>query len=92
MASRLAAAGGFAVAAAGPLRTKEERRPMRRALALLLLLVPFGACYGPNGEPLIRAGGEYSGVPDTTVGDWRQPLGTMSTDGTIRLFRERAWR
>ena len=60
---------------------------MRLALALLLL-VPLGACYGPNGEPLIRAGGQYSGVPDTTVGDWRQPLGTMSTDGTIRLGRE----
>ena len=62
---------------------------MRRALALLLLLLlPLGACTGPNGEPLIRAGGRYSGVPDTTVGDWRQPLGTMSTDGTIRLGRE----
>jgi hypothetical protein len=61
---------------------------VRRALALLLLLLPLGACTGPNGEPLIRAGGQYSGVPDTTVGDWRQPLGTMSTDGTIRLGRE----
>ena len=60
---------------------------MRLALALLLL-VPLGACYGPNGEPLIRAGGQYSGVPDSTVGDWRQPLGTLSTDGTIRLGRE----
>jgi hypothetical protein len=61
--------------------------PARRAFALLLLL-PLGACTGPNGEPFIRAGGQYSGVPDTTVGDWRQPLGTMSTDGTIRLGRE----
>jgi hypothetical protein len=60
---------------------------MRLALALLLLL-PLAACYGPNGEPLIRAGGQYSGVPDTTVGDWRQPLGTMSTGGDIRLGRE----
>jgi hypothetical protein len=60
---------------------------MRRALALLLLL-PLGACTGPDGEPLIRAGGQYSGVPDTTVGDWRQPLGTMSTGGDIRLGRE----
>jgi hypothetical protein len=61
---------------------------MRLALASLLLLLPLGACYGPNGEPLIRAGGQYSGVPDSTVGDWRQPLGTLSTDGTIRLGRE----
>ena len=60
---------------------------MRLALALLLL-VPLGACYGPDGEPLIRPGGQYSGVPDSTVGDWRQPLGTMSTGGTIRLGRE----
>lgn len=60
---------------------------MRLAPALLLLL-PLAACYGPNGEPLIRAGGQYSGVPDTTVGDPRQPLGIMSTDGTIRLGRE----
>ena len=64
---------------------------MRRALALLLFL-PLGACYGPNGEPLIRAGGQYSGVPDTTVGDWRQPLGTMSTGGNIRLGREMPYR
>ena len=60
---------------------------MRRVLALLLLL-PLGACYGPDGEPLIRAGGQYSGVPDSMVGDWRQPLGTMSTGGSIRLGRE----
>ena len=61
---------------------------MRPTLALLVLLLPLGACTGPNGEPLIRAGGQYSGVPDTTVGDWRQPLGTMSTGGNIRLGRE----
>jgi hypothetical protein len=61
---------------------------MRPAIALLLLVLPLGACYGPNGEPLIRAGGRYSGVPDSTVGDWRQPLGTLSNDGTIRLGRE----
>ena len=60
---------------------------MRLALALLLVL-PLGACTGPDGQPLIRAGGRYSGVPDTVVGDPRQPLGTMSTDGTIRLGRE----
>ena len=61
-------------------------------LAVALLLLPLGACYGPNGEPLIRAGGQYSGVPDSTVGDWRQPLGTLSTGGTIRLFRETPYR
>ena len=64
---------------------------MRRALALLLLL-PLGACYGADGQPLIRAGGQYSGVPDTTVGDWRSPLGTMSNSGTISLNRERPYR
>ena len=63
---------------------------MRFALALLLL--PLGACYGPNGEPLIRAGGQYSGVPDSTIGDPRQPLGTLSNDGTIRLGREMPYR
>ena len=61
---------------------------MRLALASLLLLLPLGACYGPNGEPLIRTGGQYSGVPDSTGGDWRQPLGTLSHDGPIRLGRE----
>ncbi len=62
--------------------------PARSAFALLALLLPLGACTGPDGQPLIRAGGRYSGVPDTVVGDPRQPLGTMSTDGTIRLGRE----
>jgi hypothetical protein len=62
-----------------------------RVLALMLLL-SLGACTGPNGEPLIRAGGQYSGVPDSTVGDWRQPLGTLSNDGTIRLGREMPYR
>ena len=65
---------------------------MRRLALALLLLVPLGACYGPNGEPLIRAGGQYSGVPDTTVGDWRAPLGTMSAGRTIRLNRETPYR
>jgi hypothetical protein len=63
-----------------------------RCVLILLLLLPLVACYGPNGEPLIRAGGQYSGVPDSTVGDWRQPLGTMSTGGTIHLHRESNWR
>lgn len=59
---------------------------MRRALLLLTLLLP--GCTGPGGVPLLRAGGQYSGVPDSTVGDWRQPQGTLSTGGTIRLNRE----
>jgi hypothetical protein len=58
-----------------------------RFFALLLPLL-LGACTGPDGAPLIRPGGQYSGVPDSTVGDWRQPLGTLSTGGTIRLGRE----
>lgn len=64
---------------------------MRRVLVLLLLLTA-GACRGTNGEPWIRAGGQYSGVPDSTVGDPRQPLGTLSNDGTIRLGREMPYR
>ncbi len=61
-------------------------RMLAAAAALLFALSAAAGC------GVVRAGGQYSGVPDTTVGDWRQPLGTMSTDGTIRLFRERAWR
>lgn len=64
---------------------------MRLVLALLLL-VPLGACHGPDGAPFIRPGGQYSGVPDSTVGDWRQPLGTLSTGGDIRLGREMPYR
>jgi hypothetical protein len=59
--------------------------PLLLAAALALL----SACTGPDGTPWIRAGGQYSGVPDSTVGDWRQPQGTISTDGVIRLNRER---
>jgi hypothetical protein len=62
---------------------------MHRALALLLLIL-LPACTGSGGAPLFRAGGQYSGVPDSTVGDWRQPQGTLSTGGTIRLNREMA--
>ncbi|GGC32567.1 hypothetical protein GCM10011504_08450 [Siccirubricoccus deserti] len=51
---------------------------------ILLALLLLAAC-GPGG---LRAGGQYSGVPDTTVGDWRSPLGTLSTGGTITLNRE----
>ena len=58
-----------------------------RALASLAQRLPLCPCTGPNVEPLIHAGGRYSGVPDTVVADPRQPLGTRSTDGTIRLGR-----
>ena len=54
--------------------------------AALLLVVLLAACTG--GAPLLRAGGQYSGVPDSTVGDWRWPAGTLSTGGVIRLNRE----
>ena len=57
---------------------------------LIAALALLAACTGPDGAPLIRAGGQYSGVPDSTVGDWRQPQGTLSTGGAIRLNRERA--
>ena len=52
---------------------------------LLVALVALSGCH------MVTPGGEFSGVPDTTVGDWRYPLGTLSTDGTIRLRRETGW-
>lgn len=58
---------------------------MHRLLALLLVLLPLTSC------DAIQAGGQYSGVPDTTVGDWRFPSGTVSTGGRIDLFREQNW-
>ncbi len=60
---------------------------MYHAVALLLVVL-LAACTGE--APLLRAGGQYSGVPDSTVGDWRQPQGTLSTGGVIRLNREQA--
>jgi hypothetical protein len=59
-----------------------------RICRLPLLLVALAALAGCH---MITPGGEFSGVPDTTVGDWRHPLGTLSTDGTIRLHRETGW-
>ncbi|MCB4824046.1 hypothetical protein [Roseicella aerolata] len=52
-------------------------------LALLLLL---SAC-GPGG---LRAGGQYSGMPDTTIGDPQRNYvtGTLSTGGVIRSRRD----
>ena len=55
--------------------------PPALCLALVLLLAACG---------VVTPGGRYSGVPDSTVGDWRQPSGTISTGGTIRLNREYA--
>lgn len=54
---------------------------MRHAFAAVLLLAA-AAC---------TPGGEYSGVPDSTVGDWRWPSGTTSTSGRIDLYREGGW-
>ncbi len=58
---------------------------MCRTITLLLAAL-LAACSG--GPPLLRAGGQYSGVPDGTVGDWRRPQGTISTGGVIQLNRE----
>ena len=51
-------------------------------LAACLMLMLLASC---------TPGGEYSGVPDSTVGDWRFPTGTVSTGGRIDLFREQNW-
>ena len=52
---------------------------------LLLALLAVASCGS------VQAGGDVSGVPDTTVGDWRFPIGTQSTGGGISLFREQNW-
>jgi hypothetical protein len=56
--------------------------------SLILALVLLAAALLPAGCGAITPGGEFSGVPDTTVGDWRNPTGTISTSGVIRLNRE----
>ena len=56
---------------------------MPRPFALLLILLGLAGCGA------VQAGGQYSGVPDSTVGDWRFPAGTISTGGRIDLNRER---
>jgi len=56
---------------------------MPRLFALLLVLLGVAACGA------VEAGGAASGVPDTTVGDWRFPSGAISTGGRIDLNRER---
>lgn len=60
----------------------------RRALLAALLFGGFGlaACDGTG----LRAGGEYSGVPDIPLGG-TGPLdryGSMTTGGTVTLNRE----
>jgi hypothetical protein len=60
-------------------------RMLAAAAALLFALSAAAGC------GVVRAGGQYSGVPDTTVGDWTRPMGTLSTSGRIDLFRERGW-
>jgi hypothetical protein len=62
--------------------------PLSRLVLLACLLLGLAAC---GGAPLVRAGGEYSGVPDSVIGDRSFPFGTLSTDGVIRLERERGW-
>ena len=58
---------------------------MNRLIAALIALLPLAGCGA------VQAGGQYSGVPDSTVGDWRFPTGTVSTGGRIDLFREQNW-
>ena len=53
--------------------------------ALLLAALALAGCGA------VVPGGEYSGVPDSTVGDWRWPIGTLSTGGRIDLYREGNW-
>ena len=53
--------------------------------ALLLLLLLLAGC------GVVTPGGDVSGVPDTVVGDWRMPMGTLSTSGRIDLHRESNW-
>ncbi len=60
-------------------------RMLAAATALLLAMSVAAGC------GVVRPGGQYSGVPDTTVGNWATPIGTLSTSGRIDLFRERGW-
>lgn len=62
-----------------------RRRAALPALGAAALLFVLGGCGA------VQPGGQYSGVPDTTVGDWRWPSGTISTGGEIRLERERGF-
>lgn len=57
----------------------------RLRILTIIALLGLTAC---GDTPLLRAGGEYSGVPDTIIGDRSFPFGTVSTGGTIRLNRE----
>lgn len=59
---------------------------MRYGLLCTLLLLALGGC-GPGG---LRAGGQYSGVPDTIIGDPQRNYvtGTISTGGTVWSKRD----
>jgi hypothetical protein len=61
------------------------RRRRGLTAAAVLLLSSLAAL------PSCVPGGEASGFPDTTVGDWRFPMGTLSTGGRVDLFREQDW-
>jgi len=52
-----------------------------RALTMCLAILLLAGC----GSGLIRPGGQYSGMPDTTIGDPQRnrTTGTISTDGTL---------
>lgn len=70
--------------AASDLAGKPTMHPILFVTLLSLLMLP--AC-GPGG---LRAGGQYSGVPDTVMGDPQRNYvtGTISTGGTIRSRRD----
>ncbi|TCZ65446.1 hypothetical protein [Roseicella aquatilis] len=61
---------------------------MRHALLCALLLALLSGC-GPGG---LRAGGQYSGMPDTTMGEPQRNMatGTISTGGTM-WSRQQGW-
>lgn len=58
---------------------------MRRTTVTAVLLLSLALL------PSCVPGGDVSGVPDTTVGDWRFPMGTLSTSGRVDLYREQGW-
>ncbi len=61
---------------------RRRRRALTAAVLLLSSLAALPSCV---------PGGEASGFPDSTVGDWRFPMGTLSTGGRVDLFREQGW-
>ena len=59
--------------------------PPMAALAAALLLVLAGC--GPNG---LRSGGEYSGQPDTVIGNTERNMatGAVTSEGSIYVRRQ----